>query len=94
MATAGGIALKHRRLSKPQLFSALNLVALLVHQYEEYEDPGYFPGQFNGGLFHSEEPSMSIAYARQAIVWLGRSSRHPPYHPTSCSDSQVFQLET
>ena len=29
---------------------------LLVHQYEEYEDPGYFPGQFNGGVFHSEEP--------------------------------------
>ena len=34
----------------------MNLLALLVHQYEEYEDPGYFPGQFNGGVFNSEEP--------------------------------------
>jgi len=29
---------------------------LLVHQYEEYEDPGYFPGQFNRGLFKSDLP--------------------------------------
>jgi hypothetical protein len=53
---AGAVAAKHRRMSKPQVLSALNLAALLVHQYEEYEDPGYFPGQFNGGLFHPERP--------------------------------------
>ena len=29
---------------------------MLVHQYEEYEDPGYFPGQFNRGLFKSDLP--------------------------------------
>ncbi|MFF9432049.1 hypothetical protein [Streptomyces sp. NPDC014746] len=38
------------------MLSALNWGALLVHQYEEYEDPGYFPGQFNKGLFKSAEP--------------------------------------
>ena len=56
MGAAGALALTHRRMSKPQVLSALNLLALLVHQYEEYEDPGYFPGQFNGGVFHSDQP--------------------------------------
>jgi hypothetical protein len=45
-----------RHMSKPQLLSALNLGALLVHQYEEYVDPGWFPGQFNHGLFKSDQP--------------------------------------
>jgi hypothetical protein len=35
MGGAGALALTHRRLSTPQLLSALNLLALLVHQYEE-----------------------------------------------------------
>lgn len=56
MGGGGTLAMIHRRLSKPRLLSALNLLALLVHQYEEYEDPGYFPGQFNGGMFHSDQP--------------------------------------
>jgi hypothetical protein len=56
MAAAGTLAMTHRRMPKPQLLSALNMLALLVHQYEEYEDPGYFPGQFNGGIFHSDQP--------------------------------------
>jgi hypothetical protein len=55
MGGAGALAVTHRRLSKPRL-SALNLVALLVHQYEEYEDPGYFPGQFNDAILHSDQP--------------------------------------
>ena len=56
MGGAGALTLTHRRMSKPRLLSAMNLLALLVHQYEEYQDPGYFPGQFNGGLFHSDQP--------------------------------------
>lgn len=53
---AGTLGLTYRRLSKPHLLSALNLLALWVHQYEEYEDPGYFPGQFNEGMFGSDQP--------------------------------------
>ena len=56
MGSAGALVIGHRRMSKPQVLSALNMLALLVHQYEEYEDPGYFPGQFNGGIFHSDQP--------------------------------------
>lgn len=56
MAIGGALALFGKRLSRPQLFSALNFVALLVHQLEEYRFPGFFPGQFNGGLFESDKP--------------------------------------
>ena len=56
MALGGVTTLAARKLSKPQLLSALNFGALLVHQYEEYEDPGYFPGQFNSGIFKSDQP--------------------------------------
>ena len=44
------------KLSRVQMISALNVGALLVHQYEENEDPGYFPGQFNRGLFKRAVP--------------------------------------
>jgi hypothetical protein len=43
-------------MSKPQLLSAANFGALLVHQYEEYEDFGWFPGQFNHGVLKSDQP--------------------------------------
>lgn len=56
MAVGGAAMLASGRLSRRQLLSTLNFGALLVHQYEEYEDPGYFPGQFNGGMFKSATP--------------------------------------
>ena len=46
----------------------MNLAALLVHQYEEYEDPGYFPGQFNGGLFHSDRPERYPLNSNVAMI--------------------------
>jgi hypothetical protein len=51
MALGGALALASIKdtLSRLQMISALNFGALLIHQYEEYEDPGYFPGQFNSG---------------------------------------------
>src|SRR5262245_18341558 len=54
MGSAGTGGMTHGRMSKPQLLSSLNMLALIVHQYEEYEDPGYFLGQFNGGVFHRD----------------------------------------
>jgi hypothetical protein len=53
-ATGVGTILVRGRLSRRQVLSAANFVALLAHQYEEYEYRGYFPGQFNRGLFKSE----------------------------------------
>jgi Protein of unknown function with HXXEE motif len=56
MALGGATALAAGRMSKPQTLSAANFGALLVHQYEEYQDPGWFPGQFNRGVFKSDSP--------------------------------------
>jgi hypothetical protein len=68
MGSAGALAMGHRRTSKPQLLSALNTLALLVHQYEDYEDPGYFPGQFNGGIFHSDQPDHYTLNTNTALI--------------------------
>jgi len=68
MGSGGALAIGHRRMSKPQLLSALNMLALLVHQYEEYEDPGYFPGQFNGGIFHSDQPDHYPLNTNTALI--------------------------
>lgn len=65
---AGATALASRRLTKPQTLSALNLAALTAHQYEEYEDPGYFPGQFNGGIFHSTQPDRYPLNTNTALI--------------------------
>lgn len=58
MAALGGAStlIAGKRLDKLRALSVMNFIALLVHQYEEYEDPGYFPGQFNSGIFKSDQP--------------------------------------
>jgi hypothetical protein len=65
---AGVLALSHRRLSRPRLFSALNLAALMVHQFEEYHFPGYFPGMMNGGLFKSDKPDRYPLNTNTALI--------------------------
>ena len=56
MLVGGATAASARRLTKPQILSAANLMALMAHQFEEYVHPGYFPDQFNRGLFNSDSP--------------------------------------
>jgi hypothetical protein len=47
MAIGGVTALNAPRMKTTQVLSSANLLALIVHQYEEYQDPGYGPGQMN-----------------------------------------------
>ena len=68
MVLASVLALSGRRLSRSRLFSALNLVALMVHQFEEYGFPGYFPGMMNGGLFKSEKPDRHPLNTNSALI--------------------------
>ena len=68
MAIAGTLALSHRRLSRPRLFSALNLAALMVHQFEEYGFPGYFPGLLNAGVFKSDKPDRYPLNTNSALI--------------------------
>ena len=57
MAVGGTAALTGGSMSRSRLISLLNFGAVLVHQYEEYQDPGWFPGQFNKGVFRSDDPA-------------------------------------
>lgn len=67
MAVAGATALAAGKMTKPQVLSVLNFGALLVHQYEEMQDPGWFPGQFNGGIFKSDSPRNYPMNANTAV---------------------------
>ncbi len=69
IAIAGALALSHqRKLSRSRLFSALNFAASLVHQFEEYGFPGYFPGHLNSGLFKSDKPDRYPLNANSALI--------------------------
>ena len=68
MGIAGATALASKKMSWPQTLAALNFAALTVHQYEEYEDPGYFPGQFNGGVLHSDKPDRYPLNTNTALI--------------------------
>jgi len=58
LALALGAWLYGHRSDLPPLplILGLNLVALLLHQLEEYRWPGYFPGMLNTLLFRSNQP--------------------------------------
>ena len=68
MAIAGALALSGRRLSRPRLFSVLNLAALMVHQFEEYGFPGYFPGLLNAGVFKSDKPDRYPLNTNSSLI--------------------------
>jgi hypothetical protein len=68
MSSAGALTLVHGRVSRPQLLSAMNMVALMAHQYEEYEDPGFFPGQLNRGVLHSDQPDRYPLNTNTALI--------------------------
>ena len=96
MAVGGAAVLASSRLSRPQLLSTLNFGALLVHQYEEYEDPGHFPGQFNGGMFKSATPRNYPLNTNTAMLQsepMYRSFRPDLEHPTRADAEPVFGVQ-
>ncbi|MEK4348624.1 HXXEE domain-containing protein [Paenibacillus sp. FSL P4-0184] len=46
----------------------LSFVAILLHQFEEYRWPGYFPGIFNIALFKSESPDNYPLNKQSAMI--------------------------
>ena len=78
MVIAGIMALSHRGTSRLRLFSALNFAALLVHQFEEYSLPGYFPGQLNAGIFKSEKPDRYPLNTNSALI-VNTANAYPFY---------------
>ena len=54
----GGASLLAGRKTQTNLraLSVMNAMTMCAHQYEEYVDPGYLPGQVNVGIFKSGQP--------------------------------------
>lgn len=56
----GGASVLAASAKKPELnvraLSVMNSMAMSAHQYEEYVDPGYFPGMANRTMFKSDQP--------------------------------------
>ncbi|OWA34258.1 HXXEE domain-containing protein [Saccharibacillus sp. O16] len=68
VVTVIGIAVNHRFMSELSILLWLNLVAILVHQFEEYRWPGYFGGLFNVILFRSEQPRHYPLNPQSAMI--------------------------
>jgi hypothetical protein len=46
----------------------INLVALFLHQFEEYRFPGYFPGMINQVMFKSDQPDRFPLNTNTALI--------------------------
>ena len=46
----------------------LNMIALLLHQFEEYRYPGYFPGMMNKVMFSSPQPDRYPLNPNTALI--------------------------
>ena len=57
MALGGASLLAGRKNQKNlRALAVMNAMTMCAHQYEEYVDPGYLPGQINVGMFKSKQP--------------------------------------
>jgi hypothetical protein len=65
-ATGGFILIAHP--TGVALLLWLNLIALFLHQFEEYRYPGYFPGMMNTVMFASPQPDRYPLNPQIALV--------------------------
>lgn len=78
MTVGGATALLSGKLSKTQSLSAANLAALMVHQFEEYVYPGWFPGQLNEGLLKSKQP-LNYPLNTRSAMYINAAMGYPVY---------------
>lgn len=73
MALGGGSLLAGRKSqTNLRALAVMNGMTMCAHQYEEYVDPGYFPGHVNRGIFKSDEPLRYPFNAHSAMcanIW-------------------------
>ena len=55
MALGGASLLASRKKPNVRALAVMNGMTMCAHQYEEYVDPGYFPGMVNVGIFKSDQ---------------------------------------
>src|SRR4051812_8572144 len=68
LAAAVGLALFLTPISRLSLVLWLSLIALCIHQFEEYRYPGYFPGMINLVLFASKQPDRFPLNTNTALI--------------------------
>ena len=68
LALVASISLFFTTLSAVSLVLWLSLIALFVHQFEEYRYPGYFPGMLNLVLFASKLPDRYPLNSNTALL--------------------------
>ena len=77
----GGASLLAGRKNQTNLraLAVMNGMTMCAHQYEEYVDPGYFPGMVNVAIFKSDQPRTSRTTQTQRCA------------PTSSSGPSTFR---
>jgi len=68
LACAGAIYVFLTPLSPVTLVLWLNLIALFIHQFEEYRYPGYFPGMMNVVMFASAQPDRYPLNSNTSLI--------------------------
>ncbi|WP_378956138.1 HXXEE domain-containing protein [Pelosinus sp. sgz500959] len=63
-----GLLIIHQNMQEIEVILCLSFVAILVHQFEEYRWPGYFPGIFNVVIFKSSNPDKYPLNSQSAMV--------------------------
>jgi hypothetical protein len=63
-----GIFLVLHRMDWLALLLWVNLISLLLHQFEEYRFPGYFPGMMNTVMFSSDRPDRYPLNTNTALI--------------------------
>ncbi len=68
LALAVSVYLLFTPLSQLSLVLWISLIALFVHQFEEYRYPGYFPGMMNLVMFASNQPDRYPLNSNTALI--------------------------
>lgn len=68
LAVCGGVLLNQQYLEEIRVILWLSFAAILIHQFEEYRWPGYFPGIFNVVVFNSKTPDRYPLNSQSAMI--------------------------
>jgi len=68
LALGVSLSLLFTTLTPISLLLWISLIALFIHQFEEYRFPGYFPGMVNLTLFASKQPDRYPLNTHTALI--------------------------
>jgi len=65
---SGSLIIWHTHISDFRVLLSISLITLLIHQFEEYQLPGYFPRMLNTAIFRSQQPDRFPLNTNTALV--------------------------